>query len=363
MTAVSGWSGRRFRNRGLLALSALVLAATMGLTSPSGPANAAPRSPSNHDPIALRIGSYNVRCANCYQGRGAEGTWPQRRGAVVATIRSQDVDVLGVQEASPGKLKDSRGRKYDLSQFEDLALRLGSPYKLVNAYRYNCVDSTKPKPCVRKDRGASLRTRLFYNTNRIALMDSGAKLLPETNTGGTRHAMEWAHFQQLSTGLEFMVSDGHLTAFVGNNRLRQTQAEVALAELKAHNPDQLSMIAVGDWNSSRGNTQGNLPYEVYLRAGFVDPLGAVPGPEGTSGRKGVVERRINTWMNSWNGFQRGNTGSRSVVNGTYLDYILTTPMRVSEWETVANLDPNGVIEGVVPSDHNMVRATVYLPDP
>ena len=36
-------------------------------------------------------------------------------------------------------------------------------------------------------------------------------------------------------------------------------------------------------------------------------------------------------------------------------------MRVEEYEVVMKLDANGRFVGVIPSDHNLIRATVYLP--
>jgi hypothetical protein len=36
-------------------------------------------------------------------------------------------------------------------------------------------------------------------------------------------------------------------------------------------------------------------------------------------------------------------------------------MRVSEYEVVAKLDGSGRFVGTIPSDHNMIRATIYLP--
>jgi hypothetical protein len=67
-------------------------------------------------------------------------------------------------------------------------------------------------------------------------------------------------------------------------------------------------------------------------------------------------------MNSFNNF-----GSRPIVvvrppmNGTYIDYIFSTPMRVLEYETVVDLDASGQFRGGPPSDHNMLRAVVGLP--
>ena len=36
-------------------------------------------------------------------------------------------------------------------------------------------------------------------------------------------------------------------------------------------------------------------------------------------------------------------------------------MRVSAWETVVNVDADNKFIGVIPSDHNLLKATVWLP--
>jgi hypothetical protein len=51
----------------------------------------------------------------------------------------------------------------------------------------------------------------------------------------------------------------------------------------------------------------------------------------------------------------------SSENGSNLDYIFTTPMRTTSWETVLDLDSDGKLKGVIPSDHNMLVAKVLLP--
>ena len=49
-------------------------------------------------------------------------------------------------------------------------------------------------------------------------------------------------------------------------------------------------------------------------------------------------------------------------NGTYYDYIFTSGrLRVSEWETAMTLNSDGTYKGVIPSDHHLLRATVWLP--
>ena len=96
-----------------------------------------------------------------------------------------------------------------------------------------------------------------------------------------------------------------------------------------------------------------------LGAGYIDPLGNSYRSRGsTSGA--IVEKRIRTNYSSYNGFSR-KAPRFGYVNGTYIDYIFVTRMRVSEWETVVRIDSAGRFIGTIPSDHNLIRATVWLP--
>src|SRR5919199_1506060 len=97
----------------------------------------------------LRLASYNIHCANC-----GGPSWQSRRGAVVASIKSRHLDVVGLQEASQGWLK-SGGRSINLTQFEDLRNRLGGSWRLTDRSRNNCVRSTTPSRCRYKYQGAS----------------------------------------------------------------------------------------------------------------------------------------------------------------------------------------------------------------
>ena len=73
----------------------------------------------------------------------------------------------------------------------------------------------------------------------------------------------------------------------------------------------------------------------------------------------TAEHRIATDYNSFGDFKTTQPRSPERWNGSYLDYVFTTPMRVSEYENVV---PAGATwPGVVPSDHMLQRATVHLP--
>jgi hypothetical protein len=75
-------------------------------------------------PNQLSVATYNIHCANC--STDPANSWYLRRDAVVANVKSKMPDVIGVQEASQGWLKDENGNQINLSQFEDFRNRLNA---------------------------------------------------------------------------------------------------------------------------------------------------------------------------------------------------------------------------------------------
>ncbi|WP_354239864.1 fibronectin type III domain-containing protein [Arthrobacter sp. UYEF20] len=316
----------------------------------------------------LTVASFNIMCANCVSEDDENPnalSWAGRRGAVVNTIKSRMPDILGVQEASQGWL-DEPGHIGGLSQFEDLLQRLkssGAQYELTNTQRNNCVNSTTPDGCVFQDRGASQGTRIFYNPAAVQIIRSGSSALPTSSVPENRRYFAWAVVKQKSTGKTFFFGDTHLSSSkaAGFYELRKKQAEAIVSVIRTQNTAGLPVVVTGDLNSSKWLEPSNAPYDVLTAAGLVDPLGNDYLQEFPS-MGATAEKRINTYLNSWNGLgtvPRAN--ANPAANGTYIDYILTSKMRVSQWETVANLDANGNYTGVFPSDHNMVVANVGLP--
>ncbi len=315
------------------------------------------------EPAPLRVASYNVRCATCSSSRTEERPWTERRDAVVSTINAADPDVIGFQEAQQSWITED-GKLVNRAQFEDLLDRLGEPWAITNAYRNNCVKSTTPTDCVYKDRGATNGTRIMYRTDRLALVDKGAVSLPLSPEHTYPRWLAWAVFTQKSTGRSFFFGDIH---FEPNNdtggsllyyNLRKEQAATVVAAIAKLNTDKLPVVLVGDPNSNKWEAPSNAPYDLFVASGLVDPLGNTYRSSTPVGA--TVEKRIGTSFNSYNNFERYARRSGN-VNGTYTDYIFTTPMRVSEWETVVDVDANNNFIGVIPSDHNLIRATVWLP--
>jgi endonuclease/exonuclease/phosphatase family metal-dependent hydrolase len=312
----------------------------------------------------LRVGSYNVRCVSCTSDRPYERPWSKRRNDVAAEIKAAHLDVVGLQEASQAWLKDASGKKIDLSQFEDLRNRLGGPWRLANPHRNNCVRSKSPKKCDPKNRGASQGTKIIYNADRVALLRQGSKKLPSAASSNPRY-VAWAEFRQRSTDKRFFFADAHLENKAKNNAIRVKEAEALADEVRRRNDDHLPTLIVGDMNSHKHTRPSNGVYDVLVgQRHYVDPLGNTWYSTDKAGRRAktqTVEKRINTWLSSWNDFQKRAKGDKGRLNGTYLDYIFTTKMRVTEWETVADVDAKGLFRSAPPSDHNLIRATVQLP--
>ena len=343
-------------------LSALLLVLIVPTPAAAAtPAEVAPQAPAaTVAATPLRVATFNVRCANCSRNsrvNGREKNWETRRATVIKQIKSEKVDVIGLQEASPGILK---GRK--ISQFEDLAARLGSPYKLTNSKRYSCKKSTSYKNCDKRNNGASADVRIVYNTDRLTLLDQGSKQLDnEKATSGPRF-VAWAIFADKRDGRKFFFATAHTEPGQSKAKraLRTKQAKKILAEIKAENPSKLPVVLTGDLSSTK-LTAANPVYDVLTDSELVvDPLGNTRKQK--SAKHAIAEKLINVKYDTLNDFRAKPTSRKGYALGAHLDYILTSKsIRVLEYKVVLNLKKNGKFSGVIPSDHNMVRATILLP--
>ncbi len=312
----------------------------------------------------LSVASYNVKCDNCFDGLANELAWSDRRDAVVSTIASKAPDVVGIQEASQGWLKNET-RAGGLSQFEDLQERLvkrGINYQLANAKRNNCVNDVTPTNCVYADRGASQGNKIFYNKGTVELVSQGSVALPKVKATDNTRYLAWSILRQRSTGKSFFFGDTQLdsskaSGYYESRRSQTTAITSAIARL---NTGKLPVVMVGDFNSHKWTEPSNAPYDVMISAGYVDPLGNTYKNDAPSAAA-TAEQRIRANYDSFNGFERKARARNTTGNGTYLDYIFTSKMRVGMWETVISIDSSGNFVGTIPSDHNMVSAELELP--
>ncbi len=331
------------------------------LPAPAAPA-AAPQALPDATPAAtpLRVASFNVRCANCSRNSRVnkrDKNWETRRAKVISQIKAEKVDVIGVQEASPGILKGTK-----ISQYEDLAKRLGTPYRLTNTYRYGCAKTTSYKNCTKVDNGASAGVRIIYNADRLDLVEQGSKQLDnEKATSGPRF-LAWAILQDKTDGRKFFFANAHTEPGQSKAKraLRKRQANLIVSTIKANNPDNLPVVLVGDHSSTK-LTAVNTVYDVLMASGVViDPLGNTRKQKST--KKATAEKLTNVKYFTLNNFKTKPTKYKGYAIGAHIDYILVSKsIRVLEYKVVLSLKKNGKFSGVIPSDHNMVRATILLP--
>jgi hypothetical protein len=125
----------------------------------------------------------------------------------------------------------------------------------------------------------------------------------------------------------------------------------------------------GDFNSSRSGSGANLSARTYLpqmaAAGVADTLlGSNPKyadrPLADTEARPLATKNANCM--SHNGFLVAQRCDDPGLIGQHIDYLFgTSTLTVKTWEQVLDLDPANNWLGTIPSDHNLIRATVTLP--
>ncbi|HEY3340054.1 MAG TPA: fibronectin type III domain-containing protein [Propionicimonas sp.] len=284
--------------------------------------------------LPLRVGSYNIRNGTINDG----GNWTKRRHAVADTVAGQHVAVLGLQEAT----WNIGG--YPAGQYADLAHLLGRSWKSTTY-----VGNAGPEG-----------TRIIYDSSQVTMLRQGYQKLAGSHANGNWRYATWAEFRQLSTGKRFFFANTHLLQKQNTHdyNSRKSSAAQLVRIVARNNPENLPTIIVGDLNSHKFRNPENAPYKIITAAGYIDPLDNIDDWRG--GPRGIAEKRIDADLFTINLYKR-KAMRGNYATGVMVDQIFVTPMRVSEWQTVARLDSSGRFIGTIPSDHNMIRATVYLP--
>lgn len=273
------------------------------------------------DSLPLTVANFNVDGAST-------STWAKRRPVIISLIAGQHPDVIGLQEA---------GYKKGHTQFAEIIHGLGSSWRVTEAGRY--TTST---------------TRLAYNSATVRLIRKGHLRLTRDRSFGNKRFIVWGEFEQRSTGKHFVFITTHLVYQKSKKATAARTAEarqVVSVSKKLSKGGSLPVIVTADFNTHKKRTSSNGVYRTFLSGGFADPLLR-------SDKLGAAQDRIRSDLEPYNGSHR--TANMS-TNTTLIDHIFVTPMRVAEWETVARLSSAHRFIGVIPSDHVMLRATVYLP--
>ncbi len=273
--------------------------------------------------LPLRVGSFNVK-------KSTQANWPKRRIAVAATIRDEDLDVVGLQEATPHRVKGG------WRQYEDVVRLLGSDWALTDGVG-----------------GGPGEARTIYNRTKLTMIDHGYRTLSGSTRFGVPRYAVWAIFEQRSTGKRFVFVNTHLAyqKTAAASRWRTSAAKQIVALIDSVNTANLPVIIGGDFNTGAPRNSSNGVYRTLTGAGYLDPLVR-------TGKPGAAKKLVQANLRTVNSMSRKAPLN---PNRNVIDLLLVTPMRVAEWETVAKLDGSGRFVGTIPSDHNLIKITAYLP--
>ena len=271
--------------------------------------------------ITVRAGTYNVINVRYDSLNGFP--WSERRARVAALINDSHLDVLGVQEATTGRLtpKDPKS----ISQVVDL------------------VSLTKPK--LTRSKAGSLGTHILYNAKKYKAEKYGVFTLPKF-PGDTTRAAVWQVLRDIKTNARFLVLNTHLTNAPGASQdaIRRKQAEAMLAHLRSINPDHLPVIVTGDLNSFDDRAPVT-PMSLFAAKGYTDAdLSAATRANG-----------------DYNSLSQFGDPVRAET-GTKLDHILTSEsIGVAYYEVVLELDGSGRMRDPEASDHRPIITELRVP--
>ncbi len=346
------------------ALGVLTAALLGSVPGTAGTATAATRdSAARASSVALRVASFNVRSVSLDRAVGEDRPWAERRGAVIAQILGEGVDVIGVQEVNPSKafaprLVDGPNQFLDLRNGLNKA---GGSYALTNRFAFNCKKASTQHHCKKKNRKASHAERILYNTQTVSLVKKG-KLKYAAQVGATNPAyLAWAVLKSKVTGRKFLFTTTHLAPKV--DKVRRAQWRQMIREINRVKNGR-PVVAVGDFNTHKFSDMAQKFLPRMKKAGYGDVLNQsyrdarIANPRARS--------TVNGWMNTANKFQRDvrafSYWDAQDRAGNNIDWIFASnSLPVQEYKVVVDYDPNTwQVNGVIPSDHNMVRATLSL---
>src|SRR3954447_13347529 len=335
------------------------------ITAKTDPASTLPSSAAG--PVDIRAGSFNVVTVTGDTAVGGNRhTWKERRPTVIRQILGEDVDVLGVQEANQSYTFASRLVDGD-TQFLDLKNGLnsaGGTYALTNENSYNCVNPTTSYKCVYKDQGASGGDRILYNTSTLELVSQGSYQYQHQNptTPTVTYALAYAVLRVKSTGAKFLFTTTHLDPPDRTVRVAQWHELIdKVNELKG----SLPVINVGDYNTQKFDVICQEMLPAMKSAGYGDVLNQQYAVNPVAGPR--AQRTVNGWVNSNNKWDSNvadySYSNNRVKTGNNIDWIFATnSLPVKEFKMVTNFEPTSLmVQGIMPSDHNMIRATITLP--
>ena len=342
------------------ALLSLVVTSLAGLSVTSSPATAAP--------VDVRVGTFNIVTVSADQASGERRPWRERRGTVIAQIIGEGLDVVGVQEANQSSIYGSRLVDDVRNQYLDLRdglNRQGQAYQVSSVYPYNCVKAFSSRGCRYRNRAASGDNRILYNTRTMLLLHKGSYKYPHQVSGKNARYLAWGVFQAKATGQQMLFTTTHLDPYNRTVRVAQWRDMIRKVNaLKASRP----VVVTGDFNTTKYSPWASSLLPAMSANGYGDALGQRYRTNPVSLRPQATHR---VWINSFNNFRRDvrsycywdDRSSSEPRTGNGVDWIFASNnLTVKDFEVVSNLDEStGQVVGTIPSDHQMLRATISLP--
>jgi endonuclease/exonuclease/phosphatase family metal-dependent hydrolase len=333
------------------ALTVAVLTSMLFVAPQSGATAAAPQTAAKSTSTETRVnvGSFNIRSVqNDTRRVGEEQPWRERRQAVMRDILSQGVDVVGLQEASQNfsyrnHLVDGTNQYLDLRNGLN---KTGARFELTNT-----------------DAATSRTTRILYDTRAVTYVRGGTYKYANQSAGANDgRFLVWAVFQRNGTNKQFFFANTHLGT--SSEELQRNQWSELITKVNALKGD-LPVIVVGDFQRSKLKNPAAEMMQRMHAAGYGDVVGQEPNNANLFNPR--AEKLKRSWVNSTNGFSRNVADfsyetKRSKV-GNNADWIFASNhLVVRKWKVVVAMDPKTLqLQGVIPSDHNLVRATIVLP--
>jgi endonuclease/exonuclease/phosphatase family metal-dependent hydrolase len=309
----------------------------------------------------LRVATFNIRTINLDSAAHPEQRWSSRADRVAALLLGAPTtrnpaavapDVIALQEAN-----QSYGEfaARCTNQMIDLRNRLDAD----GAHHYEATSL---------DPGASVGTRILFDTVRLRLESSGSVLLAPAST--THPHLAWAIFQMRNGGQRFFFGSVHLVPneAADSNAVRDAEWDQLLAYLPGLSQG-LPVVLGGDFNSVRSGVGANTSALNHLpkmaAAGVADTLLGDGDPAPADFK--VADTRphpapLNAHCMSHNAFIAAQRCVDPTLVGQQIDYLFgTSSLTVKNWEQVLDIDDAGNWIGTIPSDHNLIRATLTLP--
>jgi endonuclease/exonuclease/phosphatase family metal-dependent hydrolase len=313
-------------------------------------------------PSDLTIASFNIRTINFDSATHPEQRWRSRAGRVAslllgaATTRNAAAtppEIIALQEANQSYGKFATRCT---NQMIDLRNRL-------NAAGVGRYEATSLSPW------SSVGTRILFDTTRLRLESAGSVLLAPAGT--THPHLAWGIFQQRDGGQRFFFGDVHLVPKEAANShlVRDAEWDRLLTLLTSPTLTRgLPVILGGDFNSPRSGWGVNTSALTHLRrmydAGFGDLLlgDNDPSDPTLTTDRARTQPNTNAECASFNGFVAAQRCEPAGTIGQQIDYLFASnDLAVKDWELVLDTDDQGNWIGTIPSDHNLLRATVTLP--